>query len=66
MVEEEWEVGDEFIVIEDCSGEWLEIGNKGKVIGIDFFNGFIYFEKDKSIRTSRIQKINSQKTYELW
>jgi hypothetical protein len=65
MVEEEWSVGDEFIVIEDSSGEWLKIGNKGKVIGIGF-NGFIYFEKDKSIRTSRIQKINSQKTYELW
>jgi hypothetical protein len=74
MVEEEWKIGDEFIVIKTSNIGYLqEIGTKGKFYG-QALGGFaggvpsIYFtpEKNRAIRVDRIQKINSQKTYELW
>jgi hypothetical protein len=67
MVEEEWNIGDEFIVIEDKKGEHLKKGDKGKIVYIPpISSGYVYFRKGYSIRKKRIQKINSQKIYELW
>lgn len=65
MVKEDWKVGDEFIVIEDCDGEWLKKGDKRMVYTV-LSDDYVSFTRGYSIRKSRIQKINSQKTYELW
>lgn len=63
---EEWNIGDEFIVVEDRKGYWLNKEDKGKVYLVDIPN--IYFTNDlgKAINVNRIQKINNQRTYELW
>jgi hypothetical protein len=74
MVEEEWKIGDEFIVIKTSNIGYLEeIGTKGKFYGHTPLNSSsrvpsIYFtpQKNKAIHLHRIQKIISQRTYELW
>lgn len=62
---EEWNIGDEFEVISDCPGEHLKKGDRGKVFKITF-NSYIYFNTSSSIRISRIKKISTKPTYELW
>jgi hypothetical protein len=72
MVEEEWKIGDEFIVTLTLEWGYLkEVGTTGKFYGHTPLNNSdgvpsIFFtpQKDASIHLSRIQKIN--RIYELW
>jgi hypothetical protein len=71
MVEEEWKIGDEFIVMSNLQGRYLKIGDVGMCYGhTELWQSSncpaIFFDKQKtkSIHLDRIEKIN--RIYELW
>lgn len=70
---EEWNIGDEFEVILDQRGRYLNKGDKGKCWGVTPLGNSggepsIYFteNQNQSIYIYRIKKITKEPTYELW
>lgn len=73
MVEQEWNIGDEFEVISNSSYGYLKKGDRGIYYGktpLEFSGNItsinFTIKGEKSIYISRIRKINSIKYYELW